>query len=469
MANYVISSGTYTNFNFRTLSNIILTGQIVVVGNFEIRSAGYIDCSQAVISSTGSGSIVLRASGVHPTYPGYPLTLNSVYYPNAFGAAILLGSIIASQCSVNLLAGMTDPDEPGAILNTAAFGPNGTTPQLTAASLRMNSTGIRNMTSGYTGIPTAAASEVSFSSISGTFSRGLITQGAYYRLAVDGYFGSVTLITTNPNRLLQSRYGFTAAQSLTPWNGSHESLPEYTLGEDIKLSDIAAYFGDTGTNRIQEFYSGGNLVPIRTPRAPSSGFGGQSGIMQTGLKHYVSPSPYAGTIQIVVNGQVVTSSVLSGGASIPSEISYGGSIYYITTAEYFDLSDTENYILYGIAIARRINTNVPASGEIRISNFFEAKRWSTNYTTYTAPGPANYVIWFPEGDTSAGPQPGPQIRLFLEDIAVYTNTYYGQFGMSMPSTISYSGTTYNIDPNAYSQEMFEYGGVYKSYHNVSIA
>lgn len=394
MANYVINAGTYTDFNFRTLSNIVLIGQIVVQGNFEIRSAGYIDCSQATILATDtSGSIVLQASGVHPDYPGYALTMNnpSTYYPHAFGAAILLGPIIASGYTLSLLSGLEDPDEPDVIKGTSAYGPNGTQVQITAFLIKTNSIGVWVSSSGTNdGVPKFTSQQVNYSSlVAYDYRRQMTTGGSVYTASISGgYFGRTNFIeAVSPNRVYDLEPSFIDKARQVPWNGDPTSIPYSAFNTvGIKLSDVAEYFGDTGSNRLQEFYRGGGLVPGVTPAD-------------------------------------------------------------------------------GVSVPRNINAGVPESGEIRLSDFFGAKRWTNSYTD---PNIASFVVWYPNGPTDEGPVPGPLLVLYLNDVFATSTYFFGQFGMSIPATIAYSGITYNINPVAYEEDMRE-SGLYSSSHVATAA
>ena len=389
MANYVINAGTYTDFNFRTLSNIVLIGQIVVQGNFEIRSAGYIDCSQATILATDtSGSIVLQASGVHPDYPGYALTIGSpgVYCPHAFGAAILLGPIIASGYTLSLLSGMQDPDEPGVIIGTSAYGPNGTRVQITANFIKTSSIGVWSGSGGTNnGVPQFTSQQVTYSSLAFDYNRTMTTAGVGYRVNVSTTFGFANFIeVVSPTRVLVQKLDFINTARQVPWNGDPTSIPYTGFTVGIKLSDVAEYFGDTGSNSLQEFYRGGGLVPGITPTD-------------------------------------------------------------------------------GISVPRNINTSVPESGEIGLSDFFGAKRWTNSYTTYTDPNISPFVIWYPNGPTDEGPVPGPLVALYLNNVFATSTYFFGQFGMSIPATITHSGITYNINPVAYEEDIRE-SGLYSSSH-----
>jgi hypothetical protein len=477
MSTYTIGSGTYTDFNYRTLSNIVLIGNIVVVGNFEIRSSGFIDFSQATITSTGSGQIVMMASGLHPNYPGVSRTVDGGSYPHYGGTAILSGTITASQCHVTLVVGMPDAFDPSPVLCTAVACPINAQRQITAASLLLGSVGYNVVEDAdKNSMPLVLLSEISILLGAIVTANRVNTAFAadaslFYRALVSGIDTRICAISgSQPQRRLIAQIDYPIYLARTPWNGKATSLQEFSFAtsfEGIKISQIGTYFGDTSPFGLQEVYRAGALVPQYAPRAPSSGFAPHlfSGNL-TSLRWYSNGSIYTtGSYgELYVNGQIITTVFFQGqfNGTPPAQIQHGNSIYYIASTA-TNIDGSTQYSSHLIAITRGINTSIATSGEIRFSGFFGAKTWTVEYTQALPPPSAvTYVKWFPFGDTNAGPQPGAELHIYVGDIYATNIRYIGQFDIPVPSTVTYSGTTYNITQTPYQEEPG-----YVSYHTVT--
>ena len=144
----------------------------------------------------------------------------------------------------------------------------------------------------------------------------------------------------------------------------------------ISLLNLQNEFGGSNPINISEYYRGGGLVPPTRyePGPTSSTFGAAS--LSSPLNGWAQrqDSPY--TVRIFWNSdtQVVEFSGTSLGS--PSSYTTGGWTYYRSTTATFTNVPFAGAYYYVWSIRREqtinINTNVPTSGQISLSNFYGA-------------------------------------------------------------------------------------------------
>ena len=135
----------------------------------------------------------------------------------------------------------------------------------------------------------------------------------------------------------------------------------------ITMGQLRTEFGDTGTSSLSEFYRGGSLVPSTTTVYEPSATTFESSLTppEYGWVEDLS-SPY--DVQIFWNG--ADSGSLAGTGSSETTWVYNGWTYTKGAFVY----DGGTYYVYQIRReqVQSINTGVPTSGTISLSDFYGA-------------------------------------------------------------------------------------------------
>lgn len=150
-------------------------------------------------------------------------------------------------------------------------------------------------------------------------------------------------------------------------------MPNLQASGTISLNDLKAFFGGLAAPKLSDYYRGGSYVPATAnvttqTRQPTTG------------EHY-SPNNYVW--DQVVNNNTVTIRWLNvqiyNAVTTATVITVGGNTYYRgnlydqTNDEYGGIS--RRYGLYRIATtttSQSVNQDVPASGLIKLSDFYGA-------------------------------------------------------------------------------------------------
>lgn len=141
----------------------------------------------------------------------------------------------------------------------------------------------------------------------------------------------------------------------------------------ISIGDLRNHFGDTGTSGLSEFYRGGSLVPgVRLIREPAVGDYYTRNSLDWIIDSY-------GLHKLYWSGSLVVEAYLGGATSYTvGGITYYRSSYRETTSYVINVGDddiTVNEDHYGIVRAYyiAINTGIPTSGTISLSQFYGAE------------------------------------------------------------------------------------------------
>lgn len=132
----------------------------------------------------------------------------------------------------------------------------------------------------------------------------------------------------------------------------------------IAVLDLANAFGGSAPHSMSEYYRGGGLVPS-TLRDPTSGT--YYSLSVPTYFWYVDTSGSPDYLYIEYNNTVVVSSVAV--ASGTTSYTSGGYTYYRGAFQYNDGYGGDYYAFHR---EQSVNTSVPTSGMISLSNFYNA-------------------------------------------------------------------------------------------------
>jgi len=153
----------------------------------------------------------------------------------------------------------------------------------------------------------------------------------------------------------------------------------------ISIGDLRTEFGDTGASSLSEFYRGGSLVPATTTTTtityqPGPGTSNYNYSLTSPLYGWLEDEYFPYTVYIYWNNAVITTFTQSYQGQISSD-TYGGWTYYrfsIPTTTGVNIGDGTTYSVYQIrrqqssTTTTNINTSVPTSGTISLSDFYGA-------------------------------------------------------------------------------------------------
>lgn len=153
----------------------------------------------------------------------------------------------------------------------------------------------------------------------------------------------------------------------------------------ISIGDLRTEFGDTGSSSLSEFYRGEGLVPATTTTTtttyePGPGTSNYYYSLTSPLYGWVEDEYFPYTVYIYWNDAVITSFTQSYQGEISVD-TYGGWTYVrfsIPTDTNVNIGDGTTYSVYQIrrqqstTTVTDINTSVPTSGTISLSNFYGA-------------------------------------------------------------------------------------------------
>ena len=149
----------------------------------------------------------------------------------------------------------------------------------------------------------------------------------------------------------------------------------------ISLLDLQNEFGGSNPISISEYYRGGGLVPATTTTTtyePGPGTSNYYYSLTSPLYGWVEDEYYPYTVYIYWNDAVITSFTQSYQGEISVD-TYGGWTYVrfsSPTATNVNIGDGTTYSVYQIrrqqSTTTDINTSVPTSGTISLSNFYGA-------------------------------------------------------------------------------------------------
>lgn len=149
----------------------------------------------------------------------------------------------------------------------------------------------------------------------------------------------------------------------------------------ISIGDLRTEFGDTGSSSLSEFYRGGSLVPATTTTTtyePGPGTSNYNYSLTSPLYGWLEDEYYPYTVYIYWNDSVITSFTQSYAGEISID-TYGGWTYVrfsSPTATGVNIGDGTTYSIYQIrrqqSSTTNINTGVPTSGTISLSDFYGA-------------------------------------------------------------------------------------------------
>lgn len=149
----------------------------------------------------------------------------------------------------------------------------------------------------------------------------------------------------------------------------------------ISLLDLQNEFGGSNPISISEYYRGGGLVPATTTTTtyePGPGTSNYYYSLTSPLYGWVEDEYYPYTVYIYWNDAVITSFTQSYQGEISVD-TYGGWTYVrfsIPTDTNVNIGDGTTYSVYQIrrqqSSTTDINTSVPTSGTISLSNFYGA-------------------------------------------------------------------------------------------------
>lgn len=153
----------------------------------------------------------------------------------------------------------------------------------------------------------------------------------------------------------------------------------------ISINNLRIEFGDTGASSLSEFYRGGGLVPATTTTStttyqPGPGTTNYNYSLTSPLYGWLEDEYFPFTVYIYWNNAVITTFTQNYAGEI-SQDTFGGWTYYrfsSPTATGINIGDGTTYSVYQIRrqqttnTTTNINTNVPTSGTISLSNFYGA-------------------------------------------------------------------------------------------------
>jgi hypothetical protein len=153
----------------------------------------------------------------------------------------------------------------------------------------------------------------------------------------------------------------------------------------ISINNLRTEFGDTGTSSLSEFYRGGGLVPATTTTStttyqPGPGTTNYNYSLTSPLYGWLEDEYFPFTVYIYWNNAAITTFTQNYAGEISQDTSGGWTYYRFSspTTTGLNIGDGTTYSVYQIRrqqttnTTTNINTNVPTSGTISLSNFYGA-------------------------------------------------------------------------------------------------
>lgn len=150
-------------------------------------------------------------------------------------------------------------------------------------------------------------------------------------------------------------------------------MPNLQASGTISLNDLKAFFGGPAAPKLSDYYRGGSYVPATAnvtteTRQPATG-------------EYYNPNNYVWDQDMTnnnvvirwLNVQVYSAVTLATIITVGGNTYYRGNLYDQTNDQYG--GSTRRYGVYRIATtttSQNVNQNVPASGLIKLSDFYGA-------------------------------------------------------------------------------------------------
>jgi hypothetical protein len=373
MATTTITGGTYTNYNLRTNNDVIITGNITVVGDFLVRSNTFINARSAIITTSGNGTIALIANGFDPSSPG--TTVGTLI--NVASKGIDVGQINADNAAVALAA--IPPSGASLVCPTVYSTTDGLIENKTLVKCRdlfIFSMG-EPTTSTANNFVLSNSNSIFVFSHTGSISRSLTSFGTRYTNSSNGNFYSINYLQSP----LPQRYNQSSSDSRNYMEAIIWLRNRIDDNATINLDTLATIFGNTGKPySVSSYYRGGTFVTPSTISLPANlssvssntlllGSIDQfqsaaSGKLTYGMFWDTLTTPGTSFGKVFWNGDIVANLSLSGNVPPPSSTTVNGETYSFEV-----LTQSSQGYTCKVRKSAIINITIPASGQISFSNF----------------------------------------------------------------------------------------------------